>query len=104
MVIVARLRKICMALPEANERAVARRAALARRQGQRVCYARRPLPRRPKHLSVHLPQPLGAQEALIVGDPDRFYRPLYVGAEGLGRVVLDTRPDWAMVERLVRVA
>ena len=57
-----------------------------------------------KHLSVCLPQPLGAQEALVDADPDRFFRPPYVGPSGWVGVVLDTRPDWAMVERMVREA
>ena len=30
-------------------------------------------------LSVWLPQPFGAQEALISSDPERFFRPPYVG-------------------------
>ena len=56
------------------------------------------------HLSVWLPQPLGAQETLIESDPERFFRPAYVGSSGWVGVVLDTRPDWKMVERLVRDA
>ena len=53
------------------------------------------------HLSVWLPQPLGAQETLIELDPERFFRPPYVGVSGWVGVVLDTQPDWGMVEDLV---
>ena len=34
------------------------------------------------HLAVWLPQPFGAQEALIGSDPERFFRPPYVGVSG----------------------
>ena len=57
-----------------------------------------------EHLSVWLPQPLGAQAALIDADPDRFFRPPYVGPKGWVGVVLDTKPDWKMVAGLVRDA
>jgi hypothetical protein len=53
---------------------------------------------------VWLPQPNGAQEALIEADPKRFFRPPYVGPSGWVGVVLDTRPDWALVRQLVREA
>ena len=56
------------------------------------------------HLSVWLPQPFGAQEALIGSDPDRFFRPPYVGVSGWVGVVLDTGPDWDAVAALVREA
>ena len=56
------------------------------------------------HLSVWLPQPFGAQEALIGSDPERFFRPPYVGVSGWVGVVLDMRPDWDAVAALVRDA
>src|SRR5687767_14140108 len=56
------------------------------------------------HLAVWLPQPLGAQEALIDADPERFFRPPYVGPSGWVGVVLDTKPDWSMVADMVRQA
>jgi len=56
------------------------------------------------HLSVWLPQPFGAQEALIGSDPERFFRPPYVGVSGWVGVVLDTSPDWHAVAALVRDA
>jgi hypothetical protein len=54
------------------------------------------------HLSVWLPQPFSAQEALIGSNPERFFRPPYVGVSGWVGVVLDTHPDWREVARLVR--
>ena len=57
-----------------------------------------------KHLAVWLPQPLGRQGDLIDSDPDRFFRPPYVGPSGWIGVVIDDRPDWAMVAHLVEEA
>jgi hypothetical protein len=56
------------------------------------------------HLSVWLPQPFGAQEALIGSGPERVFRPPYVGVNGWVGVVLDTDPDWREVARFVREA
>lgn len=56
------------------------------------------------HLAVWLPQPPDAQEVLIAADPERFFRPPYVGVKGWVGVVLDTKPDWGMVEALVTEA
>lgn len=56
------------------------------------------------HLAVWLPQPVGQQEALIEADPQRFFRPPYVGPSGWVGVVLDTRSDWKMIATLVRDA
>jgi hypothetical protein len=57
-----------------------------------------------EHHSVWLPLPLGAQETLVAEDPARFFRPPYVGGAGWVGVVLDARPDWRRVERLLREA
>jgi len=54
------------------------------------------------HLAVWLPQPFGAQEALIGSDPERFFRPPYVGVSGWVGVVLDTGSDWDAIAALVR--
>jgi hypothetical protein len=41
---------------------------------------------------------------LIDADPQRFFRPPYVGVSGWVGVVLDTKPDWGVVAGLVREA
>jgi len=56
------------------------------------------------HLSVWLPQPVDVQETLIEADPKRFFRPPYVGPSGWVGVVLDTKPDWRLVQQLVHDA
>lgn len=43
----------------------------------------------------------GAQEALVGGDPERFYRPKYLGPSGWVGVRLDDSVDWDMVRELL---
>src|SRR5262249_31945601 len=100
---IEQLRKICMALPEANEKASHGEPTWFAGKGK-VFAMLDDHHHGAAHLSVWLPQPLGAQQALIESDPARFFRPAYVGASGWVGVVLDTHPDWAMVERLVHDA
>ena len=56
------------------------------------------------HIAVWLPAPDGAQQALIEAEPERFFRPPYVGHKGWIAVILDTKPDWEMVASLVAQA
>lgn len=101
--LVGRLRRICMALPEANERLSHGEPTWFAGKGK-VFAMLDDHHHGAAHLSVWLPQPFGAQEALIGSDPDRFFRPPYVGVSGWVGVVLDTDPDWREVARLVREA
>jgi hypothetical protein len=100
---IERLRKICLALPEANERVSHGEPTWFAGKGK-VFAMLDNHHHGAKHLSVVLPQPMGVQQALIDADPDRFFRPPYVGPSGWVGVVLDTKPDWGMVERLVHDA
>jgi predicted DNA-binding protein (MmcQ/YjbR family) len=101
--LVERLRAICLALPEANERISHGEPTWFAGKGKSFAMLDNHHHDAP-HLSVWLPQPPEIQEALIESDPRRFFRPPYVGPRGWVGVVLDTRPDWSMVDRLVREA
>lgn len=101
--LVARIREICLALPEANERISHGEPTWFAGKGKVFAMIDGHHHDSP-HLSVWLPQPFDAQEALIDGDPERFFKPPYVGAKGWVGVVLDTKPDWSMVAGLVREA
>jgi hypothetical protein len=46
----------------------------------------------------------GEQEALIATDPDRFFRPPYVGGRGWVGLRLDARPDWTEIAELCEEA
>jgi len=99
--LVGRVRKICMAFPEANERISHGEPTWFAGKGKVFAMIDGHHHDSP-HLSVWLPQPVDAQEALIDGDPERFFKPPYVGVKGWVGVVLDTKPDWGVVAGLVR--
>jgi hypothetical protein len=99
---VDRLRAICLALPEATEKLA---------WGEPTWRVRGKLFAQlddhhhgAEHLAVWLPAPLGEQEAMIFADPQRFFRPPYVGQRGWVGVRIDRRPDWTVVTRLVEQA
>jgi hypothetical protein len=101
--VVERLRKICLALPEANERLSHGEPTWFAGKGK-VFAMLDDHHHGAKHVSVWLPQPAGVQEMLIEADPNRFFRPPYVGPSGWVGVVLDRGPDWNVIADLVRDA
>src|SRR5262252_6490965 len=100
---VERLRKICLALPDANERISHGEPTWFAGKGKSFAMVDNHH-HGSAHLSVWLPQPPDIQESLIDSDSARFFRPPYVGPRGWVGVVLDTKPEWDMVEQLVREA
>jgi hypothetical protein len=97
------LRAICLALPEAIEKISHGEPTWFAGKGK-VFAMLDNHHHGAAHLSVWLPAALGAQEALVESDPERYFRPPYVGSSGWVGVVLDTRPDWAVVGWLVEQA
>ena len=51
--------------------------------------------------ALWLAAPSGAQDALIDTDPERFFRPPYVGGRGWIGVYLDVPVDWDELDRLI---
>jgi len=100
---LARLRAICLALPDAHERLSHGEPTWFAGKGKAFAMLDDHHHGSP-HLSVWLPAGLGAQDALVESDPKRFFRPPYVGASGWVGVVLDTDPDWSQVAWLVEQA
>ena len=100
---LGRLRLICLGLPEANERTSHGEPTWFAGKGKVFAMLDDHHHGAP-HLSVWLPAALGAQEALVDSDPERYFRPPYVGSSGWVGVVLDTGPDWAQVAWLVEQA
>ena len=99
---VNRLRAICLALPETTEK-VAWGEPTWRVRGKLFAQLD-DHHHGAEHLAVWLPAPLGAQELLVKSDPARFFAPPYVGHRGWIGVRIDGRPDWRVVETLVRDA
>jgi predicted DNA-binding protein (MmcQ/YjbR family) len=94
---IARLRRICLALPEAEEvetwdlptfRVRGRIFALVASHGDAP--------------AVWLKAPPGAQEILLEAAPERFFRPPYLGHKGWIGLRLSGRVDWGEAESLVR--
>jgi predicted DNA-binding protein (MmcQ/YjbR family) len=101
---IARLRAICMALPEATEKVSHGEPTWFAGPKGKVFAMLDDHHHGARHLSVWLPQEPGAQESLIASDPKRYFRPPYVGSSGWVGVVLDTRPQWSVVAWLVEQA
>jgi hypothetical protein len=101
--LLGRLRAICLALPEANEKLSHGEPTWFAGKGKTFAMLDDHHHGSP-HLAVWLPAGLGAQEALVESDPERFFRPPYVGPRGWVGVVLDTEPDWGQVAWLVEHA
>jgi hypothetical protein len=52
-------------------------------------------------LGIWCAAPMGAQSELVETEPDRFFRPPYVGHRGWIGVRLDVKPDWQELGRIV---
>ena len=100
-----RLRRICLALPEATERAMFDHPAF--RVRDRIFAMQVATDERP---SVWCKAPPGSQAVLVGADPARFFAPPYVGPKGWIGIRLDDvadlapglAPDWAEVAVLIR--
>lgn len=94
--LVERLREICLALPEATEKETFGGPTFRVRD---KIFA---MPRADDgRQAVWLKAAKGGQEMLIEADPDRFFRPPYVGHKGWIGMHLDEGVDWGEVEALV---
>jgi len=102
--LVARLRALCLAFPEASERLSHGEPAWFAGKGKAFAMLDNHH-HGAEHLAVWLPMPPGVQEELIAADPARCFRPPYVGPAGWIGVRLDPpRADWDLVARLLREA
>jgi hypothetical protein len=90
---LVRLRAICLALPEVSERQshgspawfIREKKTLAMYLDDHHGDGR---------LAIWCPAPPGVQEAMVHEEPERFFRPPYVGPSGWLGVRLDRDPDW----------
>jgi hypothetical protein len=100
---IERVRRICLALPDAHEKLSHGEPTWFAGAG-RVFASIDDHHHGAPHLSVWLPLPPGAQQALLRSDPARYFRPPYVGHRGWVGVVLDGAPDWRVVADLIESA
>lgn len=100
-----RLREICLALPDAHE--VEAWEAPTFRVKNKI-FAMYSDPSDATHSggrpAVWLKAGPGNQELLIAAEPDRYFKPPYVGPSGWVGVRLDKRPSWKEVAEMVREA
>ncbi len=99
----ARLQAIAASLPEVSERLSHGAVTFFVRSKRTVCYLT------DDHhgdgrLALVYPAPPGAQEELVRSEPDRFFRPPYVGHRGWLGLRLDVEPDWDEVADIVVAA
>ncbi len=98
-----RVRRLCLAFPETSERlSHGSPAFFVRDKKNFVSFL-------DNHhddgrLALWCAAPLGMQEALVGADPERFFRPPYVGHLGWLGVRLDRDPDWAEIGRIIEHA
>ena len=90
--IEARVREICLALPEVTEKLSHGAPAFFVKKQFVMLWANGHHDREFPHLWCAAP--LGAQEELVDTEPARFFRPPYVGGQGWIGVRLDGKVDW----------
>lgn len=96
--IESRVRAICLALPGVTERSSHGAPAFFAGRQFVMLWPRGHHERRFPHMWCAAPE--GAQEALVGGEPARYFRPPYVGARGWLGVRLDRDVDWGEVAEL----
>ena len=97
---IARLREICLALPEAIEKEAWGEATF--RVGGKMFAMTDDNHHNSGHVSVWCKAPLMVQEILVNSDPERFFKPPYVGHKGWVGVRLDVKVvDWDELANIV---
>ncbi len=99
-----RLRELCFALPEVSERLSHGSPTFFIREKRVLCSFHPSGHHGDEFLSIWAPAPPGVQEELIEDDPERFYRPAYVGPSGWVGVRLDRDVDWDEIDGIIREA
>jgi hypothetical protein len=95
---VERLRKICLALPDATEKIAWGEATW---RAGKIFAQMDTFHHGTDHVAVWLPARDGLQQELVAEDPVQFFVPPYVGPKGWIGVRIDRKPDWNVVAGLV---
>ena len=91
-----RVREICLALPEAVEKSFGGHTSPAFRVRDKMFVMVSE-----DRTSMTFKGAAGVQEALVAGDPVRFYVPRYVGSKGWVGARLDIAQDWDEIAELL---
>jgi hypothetical protein len=87
------VRRICLALPEATER-LSHGSPTFFVRGKKTFVTFLDDHHGDGRLAIWCAAPTGAQALAVETEPDRFFRPPYVGGRGWLGVRLDVDPDW----------
>ena len=101
--VLARVRALCLGLPETSERLSHGAPSFFVRE--KKCF----LMLLDNHhddgrFAIWCAAPPGNQELLVQADPERFFRPPYVGHRGWLGVLLDDGADWEEITGIVEDA
>jgi hypothetical protein len=97
-----KVRRICLALPEATERVSHGEPTwFVNDKKVFVYFSDR---HHGDRLGFWAAAPTGAQEAYVGSEPERFFRPPYVGHKGWLGVYLDVPVDWDEIAEIVEEA
>ena len=100
---LARVRKICLSLPETRERASHGAPSFFIRD--KVCFVNYMDDHHDDgRLALWCACPPGMREGLVKAEPEHYFVPPYVGVRGWIGVRLDRGIDWDDVERVIREA
>jgi hypothetical protein len=100
---IARLRAFCAALPEVTER-LSHGAVTFFVRGKRTLAYLSDDHHGDGRLALVYAAPPGVQAEVLAADPERFFRPPYVGHRGWVGLRLDTDPDWDEVAHVLEEA
>jgi hypothetical protein len=98
---LAKVRRICLSLPETSERLSHGEPAFFYRE-KKSFLNMDSFHHEAVHYSAWVAAPLGAQDLLTRSDPSHFFVPPYVGYRGWIGIILDTDPDWDQIERIIK--
>jgi hypothetical protein len=97
--VLTRIRRICLALPEATEKEAWGAPTFRVRDRIFVMFVSNH--HGDGRLAIWCHADRDAQVALVDADPRRFFVPPYVGPRGWIGIRLDRRPNWAVVAALI---
>lgn len=97
-----RVREICLALPETNERpSHGEPAWFIRDKKLFAMYANH---HHDDRLALWCAAPPGVQEAMVAAEPEKYFRPPYVGHRGWLGVYLDRPVDGNVISEILKDA
>lgn len=96
---LAKLRDVCLSLPEATEKEAWGEPTFRVRDKIFAMFATDH--HHDGNIAVWCKAPMGLQEILVDSDPERFFRPPYVGPKGWIGIRLHGKVDWKEVRSLV---